>query len=57
MKKRDKKLKLNRETLRALDREGLREVQGAASDRSVCNCPILSVGACATLRYTNCTSC
>jgi hypothetical protein len=57
-KKKTRKLALNRETLRDLSGEGLREVHGGANtDRSICNCPILSVGACATRQYTNCTTC
>lgn len=53
-KSKNRKLELNRETLRMLDAEGLREVhgatrEGAPSDRSVCICPYLSVGYCNTL--------
>lgn len=54
-KKRVKKLELNRETLRTLDHEGLREVHGAIqTERSVCNCPVLSIGNCLT--RTDCSN-
>ncbi len=56
-KKKIKKLELHRDTLRILEREWLPEVHGGATGRSDCNCPIISIGNCATMQWTNCTSC
>lgn len=56
-KKTIKKLELHRDTLRILEHERLQEAHGGATYRSDCNCPILSIGNCATMQWTNCTSC
>jgi hypothetical protein len=57
-KRKIRKLELNRETLSVLDPAGLGDVRGAyETERSVCNCPILSIGNCQTRQWTNCTTC
>lgn len=57
MKKQVKKLKVRRETLRDLGR-GLEEVAGAATGRSDCQCPVLSIGDnCITRQWTSCPFC
>jgi len=56
-KKQPRKLTLHRETLLTLNAEALQEAHGAATYRSDCNCPILSIGQCATFKWTNCTNC
>ena len=53
MKKSLKKLKVNRETLRALN-HGLDDAAGGASNRSECVCPTLSIGRCLTVDWTYC---
>ncbi len=55
--KQGKKLGLHRETVLFLSRRTLDAVQAGATFRSDCNCPIESIGNCATFRWTNCTGC
>lgn len=60
-KKSTKKLRLHRETLRALEAESLEQAAGGASlqsnCRTICICPTLSVGNCLTKQWTACPLC
>ncbi|HEV7670197.1 MAG TPA: hypothetical protein VGS22_16890 [Thermoanaerobaculia bacterium] len=57
MNRKIKKLELNRETVRGLDDRSLGEVQGAATELSVCGTCGSCTPVCQTLATKRCTEC